>query len=126
MKRSHGRVDANSSELDSYAESIGISIIKCSEYAKLGFDRIYLYRGHIYIVEYKNPSRKWDLTDTEANRQELCLKAGVPYCVVEYPAHVAALIGIPYSFQATLDSVSQPKSHRQTQRASAMVPGPSP
>lgn len=108
MKRSRGKVDANSPALDAYAEKCGVSLIKCSAFAELGFDRIYLFRGRIYIVEYKSPVRKWSLTETELKRQEQCLLSQVPYQVIETEAQIAAMLDLPLQ----LDLLS-PREKRQ-------------
>lgn len=102
MKRSRGKKDENSDLLDSYAESVGAELIKCSQFADLGFDRIFLFRGVVYIVEYKNPSRRWTLTETEEKRQLQCLKTASPYNVIETKVQIAAMLGIPYTEQLTL------------------------
>jgi hypothetical protein len=104
MKRSHGKTDANSKELDAYAESLGVQLIKCSEFAELGFDRIYLFKpsfgpGETFLVEYKNPTRRWTLTPTEQTRREQCLRVGVHYNVIECPAQIADMLGVPYIHQ---------------------------
>ncbi len=95
-KRSSGRKDANSDELDAYAEKNGIGIIKCSQFAALGFDRIYLHSGIAYLVEIKNPARNWELTGTEAERLLQCREYGVELNVIEYPIQLAAMVGIEY------------------------------
>lgn len=97
MKRSHGKKDASSDSLDAYALKCGAQIIKCSQFAALGFDRIYLFKGTAYITEIKNPARSWELTDTEELQRERCLKSNVPYNIIETPVQMAAMFGLCYS-----------------------------
>jgi hypothetical protein len=55
-----------------------------------GFDLLLFHRSAVYLVEIKNPARKWVLTPDEVKMQEL---AGDNYHIVENLEQAAKLIG---------------------------------
>lgn len=92
-KRSHGKPDSNQSALDRAVIQAGGSLIPCSQYPRLGFDRLYIYGGGLWIVEIKS-SKKAKLTDQEKARQKQCIKFNVPYLVVHSVEELLTAIGV--------------------------------
>lgn len=92
-KRSRGKADSIQKSVDEAAKKAGIGIIACSQYASLGFDRIYLWEGGLWIVELKS-SPKAKLTEQEVSRQKQCIRFNVPYLVIHSPEELLASLGI--------------------------------
>ena len=111
-KRSHGKIDAIQPLLDRAAALAGVGIVKCSEYAGLGYDRQYLYGGGLFTVEIKS-SRKARLTKIELKRQKQFIRFNEPYLVICSPEELLAALGVPLAtileVLATLHGEKSPK-----------------
>lgn len=92
-KRSHGRADSLQPSLDKVVIAAGGGVIPCSQYPMLGFDRIYLYGGGLFICEIKSTKRA-KLTKQELRRQKQCLTYNIPYHVIYSEGDLLLVLGL--------------------------------
>lgn len=83
--------DANERELIRLWRALGAMVIQMDRNA--GFDLILVYRGVIYIVEVKDGSKSWSLTENEETRKNLFEIAGIPYNIITNEQEALTLIG---------------------------------
>ena len=91
------RVDANQRELDEVARWLGCMVIRASRAPEIGFDRIYVRQGVVYIVEVKDgakPTSKRQLTDNEKATKAGIEAAGGVYHVIESAADLQRMLGL--------------------------------
>lgn len=84
--------DANEKEIVNFWRSCGCIWIQQDRHA--GFDGILICDGVISIVEIKNPSRRWMLTEAEAAQRDEIERCGCRYRIVENLEQAAGLIGM--------------------------------
>ena len=82
--------DANEAELVKLWTDLGAVWVKQDRFA--GFDGLLLYQGRAYVVEIKNPRRKWHYTDREMARMIDFGKVGIQYHTIETPEKALELI----------------------------------
>ena|SRR3990167_9388758 len=92
MKRkySFGDRDSNEAEIIQFLRATGARVQQMTERA--GFDLLVTCELH-YIVEVKNPARKWKLTEAEAKTKQEIESAGGRYHIVETVEQAARVIG---------------------------------
>lgn len=93
MPRYAQRPDANQKHIDAAARAIGADWVELSKLPGAGADRLYLFRGRVYLVEIKNPAQRWTYTQSERELQEKCLRQGVEYHTVETAEELLGIFG---------------------------------
>ena len=73
--------DDNEKEIVEYLRGCGARVQFMDKDA--GFDLLVTYQGIHFVVEVKNPARKWKLTDAEKETQEQMEGKGAPYFIIE-------------------------------------------
>lgn len=53
---------------------------------------ILLFTSPMTLIEVKNPSYKWSLTDKEKERQAYCIEHNIPYHIVETQEEIAEIL----------------------------------
>lgn len=53
---------------------------------------ILLFTSPMTLIEVKNPSYKWTLTDKEKERQAYCAENNIPYFVVQTQEEIAEIV----------------------------------
>ncbi len=89
------RRDANEKPLLRIARQCGAWLIKQPPGA--GFDYLMIYRGGIYIIEFKDgskPPSARKLTASEQELKEQCEARNVPYHVIENEEEFLKLLGV--------------------------------
>ena len=73
--------DDNEKEIVEYLRAAGARVqFMCKDE---GFDLLVTYQGYHHVVEVKNPTRKWVLTDAEEKTLEEMEHAGGMYWIIE-------------------------------------------
>ena len=91
------RVDSNQGKIDEAAEKVGCCIVRASKAPELGFDRLYIRHGRVYIVEVKDgekPPSKRQLTDNEKRTRADIEAAGGVYHVIESVDDFYRMVGM--------------------------------
>lgn len=86
------RRDKNEMQLIKYMRGIGAIVIQANK--SMGFDLLVLFRGKSFIVEVKNPSENWKLTDNEKNLMSLCNITNNDYWILENEKDCNEMLGI--------------------------------
>lgn len=97
MSRYSKRIDANQPQLDALARRLGAHVIPCTSAPELGFDRLWVRGGQVYIVEIKDPSQDAShrqLTEGEARRKAQVEEAGGQYHIIQTDQDVLKLFGL--------------------------------
>lgn len=84
-------------QLQSYAGAKGAAVICASAAPDLGFDRLMVRGGQLYIVEVKDgskPPSKRQLTDGEQKCKRKVEAAGGRYWIIESDADLLAMFGL--------------------------------
>jgi len=82
--------DANEGEIIDFLRGVGAYVSQMDKSA--GFDLLVVC-GLVYVVEVKNPARKWKLTEAEAKTKQEIESAGGRYYIVETVEAAARVIG---------------------------------
>jgi hypothetical protein len=97
VSRRASKVDGNQGDIDEAARGVGAVILRASMAPDLGFDRLYVYRGHAHIVEVKNPklppsARR--LTENERRVKAAVEAVGGVYNIVESDEDLMRVFGL--------------------------------
>jgi hypothetical protein len=84
--------DTNEAELITIWRGVGALVIPMDKSA--GFDLLVIHRGKVYVVEVKQPGKRYRLTDAERARCTEVEAVGVPYNIVQTADDALEMLGL--------------------------------
>lgn len=91
------RIDGNQKRLDELARNVGAVVLHVSAAPELGFDRLLIRSGQMYIVEVKDgtkPPSARQLTEGEQKAKAKVESAGGKYWVIESDDDLLRMFGL--------------------------------